>query len=116
MHVISRVIESLEAHLRPYVSIFVHHFPSVWDSASDQNILRATLLDALTTIITTLGVDSQQLHAFVLQVLEYALNPSHTEQAYLEEQALELCEQTVKMAPVMTQVRQREKWKRWCIR
>jgi len=51
LHVMSLIIERMQAEIQPHVSCLVHYLPSLWDSSTDHGMLCCAIISALTTVV-----------------------------------------------------------------
>jgi len=51
LHVMSLIIERMQADIQPHISCLVHYLPSLWDSATEHGMLCCAVISTLTTIV-----------------------------------------------------------------
>jgi hypothetical protein len=74
------------------MDVIVRLFPVLWEHCEEENILRNSILAALTHVMSVLRAESHLLQPFALHVLSSSVDPNNTSRfvGYLNEQAQDL--------------------------
>jgi len=51
LHVMSLIIERMQADIQPHISCLVRYLPSLWDSAAEHGMLCCAIISTLTTVV-----------------------------------------------------------------
>lgn len=90
LHVLSFMIERCGNHIRPYAEVLMQYLPLLWESSGEHNMLRCAILSTLVHLVQGLGASSEQLHGFLLPVIQLSTDTSQEPHIYLLEDGLDL--------------------------
>lgn len=51
LHVMSHIIERMQADIRPHVDVLIQYLPLLWDASAEHNMLRCAILTTLTQLV-----------------------------------------------------------------
>ncbi|XP_022099682.1 importin-11-like [Acanthaster planci] len=102
LHVLSFIIERVEAQIRPYASSLAQYLPLLWEESSEHNMLRCAILSTLVHLVQGLGSLSVQLYPFLLPIIQFSTDVSHPPHVYLLDDGIDLWYETIQNAPAMT--------------
>ena len=85
--VVRESLSCLGPLVAPAVGTLLNALPRLWSSCneSNNNMLRATLLDTLTELTRALGAQSESMQPFALQVIAYCLDHTKADREYLHQ-------------------------------
>ncbi|XP_038076376.1 importin-11-like [Patiria miniata] len=102
LHVLSFIIERVEAQIRPYASSLAQYLPLLWEESSEHNMLRCAILSTLVHLVQGLGTLSVQLYPFLLPIIQFSTDVSQPPHVYLLDDGIDLWYETIQNAPTMT--------------
>ncbi|KAB7497155.1 Importin-11 [Armadillidium nasatum] len=90
LHVMSFMIEIVGVGIQPHAAPLIQYLPALWEESSDHNMLRCAILTTLVYIVSGLMSESECLHAFLLPIIEMAVDVKEDGHVYLLEDGLQL--------------------------
>jgi len=91
------------AGILPHVESIMQPLPQIWESTADQNLLRKSVLNITTLVVSSLGSQASHLFGFVLPMLSLATDPTRPDTEYLLEDGLELWLSVMQQTPSYTE-------------
>ncbi|GAB6031945.1 Importin-11 [Chamberlinius hualienensis] len=98
LHVLSFVVERVGGTIRPYASALVNYLPLLWNESADHNMLRCAILSTLHHLVEGFGALSEDLHPFLVPVINFSTDVKQEPHVYLLEDGLELWNVTLENA------------------
>ncbi|XP_072166659.1 importin-11-like [Diadema setosum] len=102
LHVMSYIIERMEAKIRPFSTSLAQYLPLLWEDSAEHNMLRCVILSTSVHLIQGLGSYSVNLYSFLIPVIKFSTDVSQPPHVYLMEDGVDLWFATLENAPVMT--------------
>ncbi|ESO08101.1 hypothetical protein HELRODRAFT_190889 [Helobdella robusta] len=90
LHVMTLIIERMEADIHPHIHSLIHYLPLLWDASEHHNLLRCAIITNLSMIVQGLGSESVNMHQFLLPVIKTSTDVQQAQHVYLCEDALHL--------------------------
>ncbi|XP_071793887.1 importin-11-like [Asterias amurensis] len=102
LHVLSFIIERVEAQIRPYASSLAQYLPVLWEESVEHNMLRCAILSTLVHLVQGLGSLSVELYHFLIPIIKFSTDVSQPPHVYLLDDGIDLWYETIQNAPLMT--------------
>ena len=90
LNTLSVMIVRMEHHIVPYADGIMSLLPPLWDQASDEYLIKQTILGILSSLVSSMKGDSQRFHPLILPLIENSIKPDSDTRQYVLEDALEL--------------------------
>ena len=90
LNVISLMIERVGIKVRCYMSVLTEYLPALWSLSEDHNLLRCSVISAVTHVVKNLGEDSERLQQFIIPVINLSTDTKQPPHVYLLEDGLNL--------------------------
>jgi len=102
LHVMSLIIERMQAEIRPHVSCLIRYMPLLWDSSMEHGMLCCAIISTLTTVVLSIGSSCVDMHDLLLPVIYYSTDVQQAAHVYLCEDGLDLWLATLQCSPSLT--------------
>ncbi|KAI9015058.1 armadillo-type protein [Gaertneriomyces semiglobifer] len=97
------LVQRLEEAIKPFAARIVSLLPELWQDAEGQDMFRASIVNMMAGLTSSLKEDSMQLHEFVIPVIDYSVNTGNPAHVYLLEDGIELWLAVIRNATACTE-------------
>lgn len=99
LRTVAVVADRIGARVSPYADTVLEMLPSLWEEAGEQQLLRVTIVQVLTSLVQSLGGDSVKAYNIAMPVMTVSLDRESPFHAFLYDDSLLMWEALVKNAP-----------------
>lgn len=99
LRTVAVVADRIGARVSPYADTVLEMLPALWEEAGEQQYLRVTIVQVLTSLVQSLGRDSTKTYNIGMPVMNVSLDRESPFHAFLYDDSLLLWEALVKNAP-----------------
>lgn len=102
LHVMSFIIERMQADIRPHAGCLIRYLPMLWDASLEHNMLRCAIITTLTHLVQGLGALCVEMFDLLVPVIKVSTDVAQEPHVYLYEDGLELWLNTIQCSPYAT--------------
>ncbi|KAL8831886.1 MAG: hypothetical protein Q9191_000599 [Dirinaria sp. TL-2023a] len=87
---LSVIVLKMERHIMDYADTIIQMLPPLWDAASEEYLLKQSILAILAALMTSLQSSSSKYHPLIIPLIHDSVEPTASTRVYLLEDALDL--------------------------
>lgn len=102
LHVMSFIIQRMQADIRPHAGALIQYLPMLWHASAEYNMLRCAIITTLTKLVQGLGPLCITMFDLLIPVIRLSTDVTQEPHVYLYEDGLELWLNTIHCTPHCT--------------